>query len=101
MTQKTTLTDLGTALQATIVEDGAHVDVSTATAKVIILKAPGGETIEKTAQNIGDGTDGRVQYIRVSGDIEDLGRWNYRFKVTFSGASIFTNVDWIPFEVVQ
>lgn len=104
MTQKTTLTDLGTTFRATIVEDGVVVDVSSTSAKQIIFKRPGGELLTKTAAFTTDGINGQIEYIRIANDFDqpsDLGKWLYRGKVTFSAGAVFTSVDWIPFEVIE
>lgn len=93
MTDKISINDIGTSLQITVQESDAALDISTATAKSIILKKPGGEEVEKTADFITDGTDGGVKYATEAGVIDQKGIWSYRAKITFSASMIFHTID--------
>lgn len=94
---KTHLNDIGVTLQ---VDFG--VDISAATAKAIILEDPdGNESSDKTAEFTTDGTDGKIEYDTVSGDIDQLGKWNFRGKVTLSGGAVYYGVEPTEFEVVN
>lgn len=87
-----TLNDLGTSLQITVTEDDVAVDISAATGRAIILKKPDGTTSEKTATLLTDGTDGIVAYSTVTGDIDQLGIWDYRAKITFSATQVYYSI---------
>lgn len=63
--------DIGTILRATIKNDGAVVDISGATTLEIKLKKPSGAVLTKTGILVTDGTDGQVQYITISGDLDE------------------------------
>ena len=69
------LNDYGTVFRVTITDDGVAVDVSSATTKSIIFKPPSGSKTTKTATFTGSGTDGRIQYTTVAGDINVVGLW--------------------------
>lgn len=70
------LDDIGTIFRLTITDEtGAPVDVSSATVKKIYLRKPSAELLEKTAVFMTDGTDGVIQYVAVSGDLDEIGEW--------------------------
>lgn len=98
-TQTITINDLGTALQITVQEDGSAVDVSTATVQIELTK-PSGTKETKTATFVTDGSNGQIQYVTVSGDIDETGIWSYRGIVTFSGTQVFYTTDPETFTVV-
>lgn len=59
-------------------EDGAVVDVSTATTLEMMFRPKRGELITVTASLVGDGTDGRIRYKVTDGDAVDAtgGTWS-------------------------
>lgn len=67
--------NIGVAFKATIQEDGAAVDVSTASTKQIKFTKPDGTVETKTATFVTDGTDGVIQYVTVDGDLDMTGGW--------------------------
>lgn len=67
--------DIGTVLRATVKDGSNAVDISGATTKQIILRRPDGTTLEKNADFTSDGTDGRMEYSTVSGDLNQAGSW--------------------------
>ena len=74
--------DVGTIFRLTLLDTASEpLDVSGATVTFIFL-SPGGRRFEKTASYVTDGTDGKVQYVSTSGDIDEVGRWQYQAKVT-------------------
>jgi hypothetical protein len=79
--------DVGTVFELTIKDGQATVDVSTTTAKQIIFRKPDGSTLTKTAAFVTDGTDGKIKYTTIAGDLDSSGIWEYQAKVTFSGGA--------------
>ena len=83
--------DVGTVLRYTVSEDGGPVDVSAATVKQLKLTKPDGTQVTKTLVNSTkstdkkDGTDGRVEYVTVAGDINLKG--TYKWQLFFNLAS--------------
>lgn len=68
--------NVGTLFKVRVIdEDGAVVDVSTATTKEIILRSPDGEATSHPASFTTDGTDGYIQYVGASGVLDTLGIW--------------------------
>lgn len=67
--------DIGTIIYINIVEQGAALDISSATTKTIRFQKKDKTTMDKTAIFKTDGTDGILQYTTVTGDIDQKGRW--------------------------
>ena len=93
--------DIGTDLEIDVEESDVALDVSSATALAIVLKSPAGVESTKTASNVTDGVNGKIHYLTVSGDINEVGVWSYRGKVTFSPSQIFYTRDPREFRVVE
>jgi len=70
------LDDIGTQILITIKEDNVAVDLSTATVKQFDFKKKDGTTMVKEADFYTDGTDGILEYITISGDIDQVGKWS-------------------------
>lgn len=62
----------------TVTEDNAIVDLSSATVKKVKIWKPSGELIEGTASYETDGTDGKIYYATVDGDLDELGWYTFR-----------------------
>lgn len=70
------LNDIGTVFQATVKDqDSAVVDISGATTKQIIFELPDGTNLEKDASLTTDGTDGKMEYATILGDLSEAGLW--------------------------
>lgn len=79
--------DIGTVFTATI-KDGANVvNVSTATTRQLLFKTPAGTLLTKTAALVTDGSDGKVKYTTVTGDLTPAGEWQVQgYVVSASGS---------------
>ena len=89
MTEQTSILDLGVSLRIEVQENNAAIDISTSTARAILLTKPDGSQITRTAVYVTDGTDGQIEYVTVSGDIDQLGNWQYRGRVTFGATQVY------------
>ena len=70
------LNDTGTVFQLTIQKpDGTAYDLSSATTKEIVFVSPVGSFNTKAASFTTNGTDGKIKYTTVSGDITVIGEW--------------------------
>ena len=68
--------DIGTIFQLTITDTaGTAIDVSTASTKYIYFQDPTGAKVQKTAAFTTSGTDGKIQYTTIAGDIDMVGNW--------------------------
>jgi hypothetical protein len=67
--------DVGTVFEVTLKDGDTVVDVSGATDKKIIFRKGDQTTVSKTAAFTTDGTDGKIRYISVAGDLTPAGKW--------------------------
>lgn len=82
---------IGIKFLATIVEDGALKPLQSATVKKMLFKKPSGATLEKTAEFETDGSDGKIYYITVAGDLDESGaRWEVQGYVVYSGVEVYS-----------
>ena len=84
--------DIGTQLIMTVKDDGAVVDISSASSLSVILKKPDGETYTKSGTLYTDGTDGKMYYTSVSGDFNAAGSYKIQGIVTLSGGTFYTSI---------
>lgn len=81
--------DIGTEFLVTVKDCVSGVstalDVSTATEKYLVFKAPSGARVEQTAVNNTDGTDGKIKYVTVDGDLNEVGTWRLQVKIVMGG----------------
>lgn len=85
--------DVGTIIRLTITEaDGTTaVDVSGATVKTFYFLKPTGTKINKTAVFDSDGTDGKLKYTTLAGDIDTVGRWQVQAYVEIGAAKYYSS----------
>jgi len=68
--------DVGTSFLLTIVDkNGTVIDISSALSKFIYFQKPKGAILKKDAVFVTDGKDGEIQYLSVTGDIDEVGTW--------------------------
>ena len=84
--------DVGTTFQLTFKDDGAVVDISSASAVQILLMGPSDAAVTKTAALVTDGTDGKAKYVTVADDLSTAGTWKIQGKVTFSATIYHSDV---------
>lgn len=83
---------IGVAFRATILDQNdAVVDISAATVKEMIFKKPNGEVVTQDALFVTDGTDGRMQYVSASGDLDVVGLWRHQAHIIQSGTEFWTD----------
>lgn len=77
------LSDIGTLFQLTLLNNGAALDVSTASKKQIWFQKPNGVVLTKSATFATDGTNGVLQYTAVADDLDVAGDWQMQAYVEF------------------
>ena len=93
--------DYGTVFIVQFVDQsGAIVDVSGATTKQIWFESPRGTVALQTAAFTTSGTDGKIQYTSVAGDINVPGMWRLQGYAVLSGTQAW-HTDWLEFAVVR
>jgi hypothetical protein len=84
--------DIGTQFTVTVQDGTTVVDISTASTKQLIFKKPGGTILTKSTSFVTDGTDGKMQYVSVDGDLSDDGVWKMQGKVIIGGNTFSTDI---------
>lgn len=83
--------DIGTKLLVTITDDGNIVDISSASSLSIFIKKPNGTILSRAGTLETDGTDGKMYYITVVGDLDKAGVYKIQGHVTLLNGSYFTS----------
>lgn len=87
------LGDVGTVFTATILdENGAAVDVSSASELTLVYNKPDGTAIERTAVLVNDGTDGMISYTTIALDIDQVGTWRVQGYVAIGTSEFYSDV---------
>jgi hypothetical protein len=81
--------DIGVNFNITVMNGTAVLNVSNANNISIIFQKPDGSDLTKTASLITNGTDGKIKYATVAGDLDQIGTWQIQARVDF-GASVFS-----------
>lgn len=84
--------DVGTTLLVTVKDGDSAVDISGASTKQIIIKKPSGSTLTKTASFSTDGTDGKMSYTIILGDLDEAGTHQLQGKVVISDGTYNTDI---------
>lgn len=83
--------DIGTKLLITITDDGSVVDISSASTLSIFIKKPNGTVLSRTGTLETDGTDGKMYYITLAGDLDVAGNYKIQAKVVLTSGSYFSS----------
>tara|TARA_B100001094_G_scaffold220255_1_gene214297 strand:+ start:1128 stop:1433 length:306 start_codon:yes stop_codon:yes gene_type:complete len=92
MASEVHVNDVGTKFLATIKDDGVAVDISTATSITMIFKKPDDELMQKAGTLDSDGTDGKVYYSTLAGDLDEAGLYKLQAKVILSTGTYYTDI---------
>ena len=77
--------DIGTILTITLYDGTNIVDISAAEiVKTIIFGKPDGTSVSHTGTYTTDGTDGKMYYTTVDGDLDQRGWWKVQAKIVDS-----------------
>ncbi len=88
MTATIHVDDIGTVFEIELKdESGAVMDVSAATVKQIVFKKPDKTLLTKTAEFSTDGSDGKIRYVAIAGDLDQPKGWSIQGKVTLPSGS--------------
>lgn len=90
MAETIQLGDIGTIFVITLKNGSDIAPINAASVKNIIFRKPRvgttpGEVVTKTASFTTNGTDGKLQYVTVQGDLDIVGKWEIQAQVTLPG----------------
>lgn len=86
------LNDVGTKFLVTVTDGSSAVDISSASAKQIIIQKPSGTKLTPAAAFDSDGTDGKMSYITVVNDLDEAGSYKLQGKVVISDGTFYTDI---------
>lgn len=85
--------DIGTQFIVTIKdEDSAVVNISSATTKQLTFSRPNGTSLVVSGTLVTDGTDGKMKYTTVSGDLSVAGIYRLQGYVVISGLQLYSDI---------
>lgn len=80
--------DVGTQLLITVTDCGTLVDISTATSLSIFIRKPDATILSRTGVLYTDGTDGKMYYATVAGDLDVAGSYKIQGKVGLASGAV-------------
>jgi hypothetical protein len=86
------LNDIGTQFLLTVKDGSSAVNISSATTKQIIIKKPSGTKVTANTAFSTDGTDGKMYYNAVDGDLDESGSYKLQGKVVISDGTFYTDI---------
>ena len=93
MANELRLNDVGVPIRFTMKEpSGTLFPIDGATTLTVYLKKPSGSLLTKTAALYTDGTDAKLQYVLVTGDLDELGSWQAQAYVDKSGYKVRSKI---------
>jgi hypothetical protein len=84
--------DIGVQFLATVKDGSAVVDISTASVKQLIFKKPSNTVVAQSGTFSTNGTDGKMYYISVSGDLDECGTWSLQGYVDINSGKWHTDI---------
>ena len=84
--------NIRTKLRITIHDENGVRDVSDASSIEFIFTKSDGTKVEKNAEFVTDGSDGKVEYGFVSGDLNTRGQWRYQLRETQNSNVFYTDI---------
>jgi len=76
------LNDIGTIFELTIKDCGVIVDISSNSALEVIFEKPDKTILSRVGVLSTDGTDGKLQYVTIAGDLDLEKTWKIQARVT-------------------
>ena len=76
--------DIGTIIEVTVKGGQNPIDISSATVKTFYFKKPSGKVLTKDAIFVTNGTDGKLKYVMVAGDLDEAGAWELQVYLELS-----------------
>jgi hypothetical protein len=83
--------DIGTIFRITVMDGDTPLDISTQTEMKIFLRRPDDTVLNNDAVHTTDGTDGKMEYVGVSGDVDQQGKWVIQGKIIIPEGTFYTD----------
>ena len=86
--------DIGTVFRFTIQDQDCDiVNLVTQTELLVFFKRPDGQSLQRSAALVTDGTDGQISYTTVAGDLSLEGRWSVQARVAIATGTFHSTVE--------
>lgn len=92
MSSEIHVNDIGTRFLATIQDDGEIVDISNASAILMIFKKPSDNIIYRSGTLYEGGSEGKVYYDTVAGDLDEPGLYKLQGRVSIPSGTYYTDI---------
>lgn len=92
MSSEIHVNDIGTRFLLTIKDDGEIVNISQASSINVIFKKPDDTVIYRAGTILNSGTDGKVYYDTVAGDLGDAGLYKLQARVALPSGTYYTDI---------
>lgn len=89
--------DIGTIFILTIKDGETTVPIQSASTKEVCFEKPDGSVVTKDAAFLTDGSDGKIIYTSVSGDLDIVGGWRIQAHVVIDTGTFSSSIE--PFTV--
>ena len=73
---------IGFAINVQVLTNFKPMDLSEASVKTLLLKKPSGAVIQRSLSFLNNGSDGKLIYYTVSGDLDQDGDWQLQAQVS-------------------
>lgn len=84
--------DIGTKFSITIKDGDLPVDISNAINIMLTFKRPDDELIYRVGNFLTDGSDGRIYYDVIAGDLDEAGYYKLQGKISSPSGTFYTNI---------
>lgn len=91
MAKQIHVSDVGTKFRPTVKDDGLILDISGASTLQMFFRKPTGAVITRTAVLDTSGTDGKMKYVSIAGDLDVAGEWRVQGRVVIGGGDWHTD----------
>ena len=75
---------IGVQITVTLKEDGVVINSTSLTTKEFIIVKPSGTSVTKAASFVTDGSDGKIRYTTLSGDLNEAGQYRLQANLVYA-----------------
>lgn len=83
--------DIGSTIRVTVKKNGVPLPLQTATLMKLKLAKPSGVVVERVMVFNTDGSDGKLKYVTLAGDLDEAGPWSGQVSFTIGSGSWHTD----------
>ena len=84
--------DIGTRFLITVQDNGEVVDISNSVSLTLIFRKPSDNLIYRPGTIYASGTDGKMYYDTIAGDLDETGNWKLQGRVGLPSGTYYTDI---------